>query len=128
MRATVLSVLLLALVANVSARPGPAVNVGAWANDIVGALKVNDRASKPHFGLLPLKRQRQGKFIRARARALRLLVSSTMPSLCADTSQPSIHHLSRAVFVASRISNATLAEFCTSSDVACAAYTKLRKS
>lgn len=39
MRATVLSVLLLALVANVSARPGPAVNVGAWANDIVGALK-----------------------------------------------------------------------------------------
>jgi quinol monooxygenase YgiN len=39
MRAAVLSVILLALVAGASARPGPAVNVNDWAHDVVSALK-----------------------------------------------------------------------------------------
>jgi hypothetical protein len=42
--AAVAALLLTLAVASVAARPGPAVNVNAWAEDIVGALKVNMRS------------------------------------------------------------------------------------
>lgn len=41
--AAIAALLLTLAVASVAARPGPAVNVNAWAEDIVGALKVNLR-------------------------------------------------------------------------------------
>jgi hypothetical protein len=41
--AAVAALLLTLAVASVAARPGPAVNVNAWAEDIVGALKVSSK-------------------------------------------------------------------------------------
>jgi hypothetical protein len=54
-RFAIVAALLLAFtVASVSARPGPAVNVNAWAQDIVGAMKVIHDISACMYRVAPI--------------------------------------------------------------------------